>query len=376
MIRLQRKTRSPSISYGDQPWGGINSKTVVVIGGGVAGWAAARTLNQLGWQVELHEKSPAAASKGHALLLMENGLRALESMGLKRDQLRKGTEIKFARTRVGGLNNSEMLTNCVCLPRNALVNALFLSKGIKLCHDSKVMCVDRDESGSFVKFHDGKIRRADLIVGADGVHSVVRQFVAPDFEIRMGKVQEFVALLPTAEGSLLSSDTVRKIHLPEQGLAAGIAPAGPGREVVWVQFDHQRWCREQQSDDELLETILTNLPSAVASRIRSSQAVHRWRTCDAVTLHKMSRDNVLLVGDAAHPCLPFTSQGANAALVDAVNLGQAFRCHSTMSDAIDQFCVESAATANRHLQAGRTLEREFLSGRMTALPRSASLAVA
>ena len=183
-------------------------------------------------------------------------------------------------------------------------------------------------------------------------------------------------MLPTAEGSSLSSETVRKIHLPEQGLAVGIAPAGPGREVVWGQFDHQRWCREQQSESELLDRILTNLPSAVASRIRNSQAEHRWRTCDAVSLKKMSRDNVLLVRDAAHPCLSFTSQGENATLVDAVNLGQAHRCHSTMSNGIELFCVESAATVNRHLQAGRTIEREFLSGRMTALPRSASLAVA
>lgn len=375
MIRLQPQTRRTSRTTLSS-FESSSSKSAVVIGGGVAGWAAARVLSQLGWRVELHEKSPATASKGHALLLMKNGLRALESMGLRAELLRHGSNINFAKTRVAGLNNSEVLTDCVCLPRNALVDALVCSNEINLFHDSKVAGVEQDDRGSFVRFEDGRTRRADLIVGADGVRSVVREFVAPDFKIRMGRVQEFVALLPEVERGFLSTETVRKIHLPQLGLAAGIAPAGPGREVVWVQFDHQRWCQNQQSDQELLEKISANLPHAIATRIRSSQAVHRWRTCDAVTLEKMSRNHVLLVGDAAHPCLPFTSQGANAALVDAVNLGQALREHSQLVDALDQFCQESGATANLHLKAGRTLEREFLSGRMTALPRSASLAAA
>ncbi|MDB4545365.1 hypothetical protein N9009_02280, partial [bacterium] len=74
--------------------------------------------------------------------------------------------------------------------------------------------VEQDDRGSFVRFEDGRTRRADLIVGADGVRSVVREFVAPDFKIRMGRVQEFVALLPEVERGFLSTETVRKIHLP------------------------------------------------------------------------------------------------------------------------------------------------------------------
>lgn len=353
-----------------------DSKTAVVIGGGVAGWAAARVLNESGWRVELHEKSSATASKGHALLLMENGLSALEAMGLKGDLLRHGSKINVAKTRVAGSNNSETLVDCVCLPRNALVEALISTDEIKLFHDSLVAGVEHDDLGSFIRFEDGSVRRADLIVGADGVHSVVRQFVAPGFEIRMGRVQEFVALLPENGSRFLSQEVVRKIHLPEFGLAAGIAPAGPGQEVVWVQFDHQRWCRAEQSDQELLETVLAKLPQAIGTRIRNSKVTHRWRTCDAVKLKKMIRGNVLLVGDAAHPCLPFTSQGANAALVDAVNLGRGLHQHSRIEDALDQFWLKSLAAANQHLEAGRMLEQEFLSGRMTALPRSTSLAAA
>ncbi|MDG1513013.1 MAG: NAD(P)/FAD-dependent oxidoreductase [Mariniblastus sp.] len=376
MISLKQQTRTPSKQTPSPAAKSSSAKVAVVIGGGVAGWAAARVLSHLGWRVELHEKSSATASKGHALLLMKNGLSALESMGVKGDLLKHGSQIKFAKTRVSGSNNSEILTDCVCLPRNALVEALDCSSEIKLFHDSQVVGIEEDDLGSFIRFDDGGVRRADLIVGADGVRSVVRQFVAPDFKIRMGRVQEFVALLPKIENRFFPSQIVRKIHLPKQGLAAGIAPAGPGREVVWIQFDHQRWCEGQQSDRELLESILIQLPRAIAIRIRNAQAVHRWRTCDAVKLEKMSRGNVLLVGDAAHPCLPFTSQGANAALVDAVNLGRGLRQHVLMDDALDQFCSKSEATANQHLQAGRMLEQEFLSGRMTALPRSASLAAA
>ncbi|MCP4480366.1 MAG: hypothetical protein GY818_19965, partial [Planctomycetaceae bacterium] len=146
MISLKQQTRKPTPSPAAKS---SYAKVAVVIGGGVAGWAAARVLSQLGWRVELHEKSSATASKGHALLLMKNGLFALESMGVKDDLLRHGSQIKFAKTRVSGANNSEILTDCVCLPRNALVEALDCSSEIKLFHDSQVVGIEEDDLGSF-----------------------------------------------------------------------------------------------------------------------------------------------------------------------------------------------------------------------------------
>ncbi|MCP4775480.1 MAG: NAD(P)-binding protein, partial [Planctomycetaceae bacterium] len=63
MISLKQQTRKPTPSPAAKS---SYAKVAVVIGGGVAGWAAARVLSQLGWRVELHEKSSATASKGHA----------------------------------------------------------------------------------------------------------------------------------------------------------------------------------------------------------------------------------------------------------------------------------------------------------------------
>ena len=134
---------------------------------------------------------------------MENGLSALEAMGLKGDLLRHGSKINVAKTRVAGSNNSETLVDCVCLPRNALVEALISTDEIKLFHDSLVAGVEHDDLGSFIRFEDGSVRRADLIVGADGVHSVVRQFVAPGFSFAQ-KLSYFLLKLSQCGDNLLS----------------------------------------------------------------------------------------------------------------------------------------------------------------------------
>jgi 2-polyprenyl-6-methoxyphenol hydroxylase-like FAD-dependent oxidoreductase len=96
------------------------------------------------------------------------------------------------------------------------------------------------------------------------------------------------------------------------------------------------------------------------------RVVHRWRTTDLDPLPRLHRGNVVLVGDAAHPLLPFTSQGVPAALADAQTLGQGLvgvdlRRPAELSTALACYSDRRLPVLAQLIEQGRQLQHRFLS---------------
>ena len=119
-----------------------------------------------------------------------------------------------------------------------------------------------------------------------------------------------------------------------------------------------------------LGRLRQHLPRDVAADFGDGSHAHWWRTCDARPPEQLFRDGVVLVGDAAHPFLPFTSQGANCALSDALRLGRALHTERTLHQALERYNAQTLREARQHYEVGRKLEDTFLSGQMTCLPCS------
>lgn len=371
------------------PWPSIPRETAamsiaprtLVVGAGIAGNAAATALLDLGCEVELRERA-LEPEGGHALLLLGNGLRALEELGLLGAVLARGACIECATIRDGDgrTSHEEPLPRCVAIARRELVDALSsrLDKA-RVVRGSRLVELLFDAAGAVdgARFDDGAALEADLVCGCDGGRSLVRKHVAPLARRERGQVQELVLLLDEPVLARRLGASLVKAHDLARGLAAGLAPVGGGRVVCWLQFDTARHMPRGDGPRELSEFARARTERfgpdfAAALDHGDFERAHWWRTADAAPLPRFHRGRAVLMGDAAHPFLPFTSQGANMALVDAVRLKQALAGARRLDGALAAYDRATRPDAVAHHAAGRALERHFVAGSqdIATLPRS------
>lgn len=285
---------------------------VGIIGGGVAGSAAALAMRRIGVEVTVREAyADPAGPVGSFVSLAANGLRGLRALGVLEDVQRDGTRI--ARQRMysttgkllgdvprGRARNDEL--HSVTLLRADLVKRLreaAARAGAEIVTGQRVATVDQVD--------------ADLIIGADGIWSVARDFVDPD-----GPAPKYAGLYSvsgSAHGVDVEPDTFAMtfaragafLHLRAADgsvwWSAQVAGAEPG-QVTLYELRHRY--RHEAVPSAILRAAQGFQPPA---KLHTRPPVRRWH-----------RDNVLLIGDAAHPV--GAGQGAAMAVEDAVVLAQ------------------------------------------------------
>jgi 2-polyprenyl-6-methoxyphenol hydroxylase-like FAD-dependent oxidoreductase len=160
--------------------------------------------------------------------------------------------------------------------------------------------------------------------------------------------------------------TFTKFMHPDGGLAVGLVPSGGGRVIWFVQFDTQRFdTPESHETASFLQSLLGDFPAIVQSAIAAigKAASHVWHTVDMDAPSSMVRGNVALIGDAAHPLLPFTSQGANSALEDAADLvATVAACTSPdeVEPALRTYNNRRRPLRAGHVTAGRSIAADFV----------------
>jgi salicylate hydroxylase len=169
-----------------------------------------------------------------------------------------------------------------------------------------------------VLFDDGELREASLVVCADGLHSIGRQAIDGPSEARFTGQVAWRAMVP-AEGI----DPVATVSM------------GPGRHVVSYPLrggrllnlvaveERETWAEEgwhHQADPDRLRHSFSDFGGAVGEALRRVETVHLWGLFRHPVADTWQKGNAVLLGDAAHPTLPFMAQGANMALEDALVL--------------------------------------------------------
>ncbi|WP_327065054.1 FAD-dependent oxidoreductase [Kitasatospora sp. NBC_01302] len=329
---------------------------IMVIGGGVAGAAAALGLHKAGFDVTVYEAHPdTGADIGAFLTLASNGMRALAQL----DAAAPVAELGFPLTEMSVLDEAgrelaamplgeadHPLTRYRCLRRAELGAALRREvgrRGIPIRHGARLTGLVESAGGVTATFADGSSARAELAVGADGLNSTVRALLDPD-QPGPEYAGQRVCYGYTTDYAPLGEASHRITMLRGSGAAFGYA-CSPSGETFWfarvpgppVAADELARTTPAQWREHLLpllhpdRTPAADIVAATAERLMVTNAQHlrpggRWH-----------RGRTVLIGDAAHAASPATGQGASMALEDAVVLAKALREAGPSTDALTRY---------------------------------------
>jgi 2-polyprenyl-6-methoxyphenol hydroxylase-like FAD-dependent oxidoreductase len=304
-----------------------------IVGGGVSGLALARGLqrrlqssHQAGEMLRLYERRADGHAQGFGFLVQADGCRALRRLGIDPRSPSIGLPLRHVQIFFsdGSLVGEHALDNTVAIERPALLKALSQGLGPKvLRYGESIEGYEMDGNRVLgLRGPGGNTTQVDLLIGADGAHSRCRQLIEAGSRLpaRLARVQEIVACVDhPAMAERLGSGFVKYLH-PQGGLALGLVPLPGGRVIWFVQFDCHRYARPHETD--LLAfalDLLADFPAWLRDVLMGTAPaqLHHWRPLDLDPPTHLVGPNLVLIGDAAHPMLPFTSQGVNFALADA-----------------------------------------------------------
>ncbi|MFF3334701.1 FAD-dependent monooxygenase [Streptomyces sp. NPDC002888] len=310
---------------------------VAIVGGGVAGLVTATLLHGHGMDVRLFEQTPVLGAVGAGIQLSPNGVRILYRLGLADALARTGVRAGAIETRrwddgslISRVPHGAQCDTWFGAPyylihradlQRCLVSAL--PEGIVELGKGCARLVERPDT---VELHltDGSVTTADLVIGADGVHSVVRKAVVDD-EPRFSGYSVHRGLLPAEVVPSFSRDPRVVFWLgPERHVT--YYPIVGGDTVhfsaVGVSPDARSGSSSSPGTVEDLDAAFTGWHEEVRRVVTAAASVTRWDLFDRDMADRYATDRVVLLGDAAHPTLPYLSQGANQALEDALVLAR------------------------------------------------------
>jgi 2-polyprenyl-6-methoxyphenol hydroxylase-like FAD-dependent oxidoreductase len=348
----------------------------VLLGGGVAGCALAAALrgSRLGDDPLVVERRLATTPAGMGFLLLENGIRALEQIAPEVEWRRTGQSIERLRLRAadGADIDAPRIEPALCVSRTKFLALLRSATGnAKWIEGKAVVDLARDPLGTYsqARCDDGSSIEGNAFFGCDGAASRVRTMAFPHAQLGEVVVQEIVstAYAPTLARGLGS--TFHKFHSKDGGLAVGLL-AESDHSIVWfVQFDSRRHDAPHKDGPSIARFVYERLRGWSAEVLAAISATdfdrsHIWPTRDLLPLEDIHRDNLALLGDAAHACLPFTSQGANGALEDAAALQRLLAQTKSQDELRAALPIYSALRRHqrrRLFDEGRRLRDAFLS---------------
>ena len=314
---------------------------IAIAGGGVGGMAAAIALARQGHAVRIFEQARGYARVGADVNLTPNAVKALDGLGLG-EALRETAarpEFRISRTWDSGTETSRLPMSAAAeekygapqltIHRADLLAALGAALGEGgLVQGRRVLGADSGGLGAELLLDGGERVAADLVIGADGIHSPVRAALFGPDDPRFTGLVSWRAVVPRAalEG-LPNLDSFTKWWGPTAERQIVTFPLNRGTEIfVFATTAQDDWTEEGwtlQGDIEELRAAFADFHPEARALLAACPEVTRSALHVRAPMDHWAKGSAVILGDAAHPMVPFMAQGACMAIEDAVVLARA-----------------------------------------------------
>jgi salicylate hydroxylase len=347
MSMLRRKSRAKEMGF-----------SVVVVGGGIGGLFAANALIAHGVDVSVYEQAPALGEVGAGVFLTPNSVRQLKRVGLEpaveRYGARVGTGSHYFRhdgapiaavqvTDASGWNAT------FGMHRADLVELLAKALPDGVVHTShRAFGFEQTDGKARVLFANGASAEADIVIAADGIHSELRQYVAPPSRPVFHGSVAYRGVLPLR--AIPDWPTDRWLMWLGKSKHFLTFPVRAGELINYVGFVpadaemKESW--SAPGDPDVLRAEFEGWEPRIGRLLSHVKNTFRWALYDREPLPVWTKGRLTLLGDAAHPMLPHLGQGANQSIEDGMAL-------ATILAKADRTKVSSALHAYERLRRER-----------------------
>ncbi len=363
----------------------------IVAGGGIAGLAAALACAHQGHRVTVLEQAPIIEEIGAGIQIGPNGRRALQGLGvwdLLRPRAVFPEAIRILRARGGllaelplGVPFQQLYEGTYQVVHRAdLLDALFVEATqrplIRIHTGHRVVDFTQDDAGVDVEIVHRDVNgdtketlRGDFLIGADGIRSRIRERLLHDGPPKFAGHVLYRALVDAdavPEGVDLSA-----VHLwLHEGGHVVHYPVAAGEKFNIVAAVNESWESEgwsEPSEGAILHRVFANVEPALEKVLSLPKRWLRWAGADREPVKSWGRGRVTLIGDAAHPTLPYLASGAVMALEDAVVLGRKLAAIRSRETEVSDRAIMGALRAfetRRQPRTARIVKRSHALGRI------------
>ncbi len=312
--------------------------SIAVVGAGMGGLAVAATLRRFGMDAHVYEQARRFQRIGAGIQMMPNSLKVLRQIGVEARLRATSFAPRSHLNRVGDtgevtreLPMPENLYGApyLCMHRADLHDALRSALPADIIHlDRKLVGLDQVAGQVALTFADGSRVFADAVVGADGVHSVVRDMiVGPDAPLHKGRIA-YRGVFPSA---LMNGGDIGSSRTKWWGSDRHIVIYYTNKARSEVYFvtsvpEPAEWLTAEswsaKGDVKELRKAYDGFHPDVRAVLAACPDCHKWAILEREPLARWSDGRVVLLGDACHPMTPYMAQGAATAIEDAAVLAR------------------------------------------------------
>jgi 2-polyprenyl-6-methoxyphenol hydroxylase-like FAD-dependent oxidoreductase len=341
----------------------------IVIGAGIGGLAAALTLRRARIAVDVFEQAAVLREVGAGIQISPNATRILERLGLGNEMRRAG--VRPIATQIRRWDNGALLARYpladLCerhygapyyhFHRAELLDILAAAVPRDVLHlDHRCIALAERAGRVEVTFHDGATADADVVIGADGIHSTVRELIIGKESPRFSGHVAYRGLVPAERVAHL--DIERSAYAwwgPHRHFVHYFVGAG-ARYLNWVTAIPSQWRLESWSAKGELKDAVAEFEGwhpLIREIILAADSTNRWALYDRDPLPRWSAGRVALIGDAAHPMLPYMAQGAVQSIEDAAVLAKCLEQADEVEGALQRYERMRKERASRCQQGAR-----------------------
>lgn len=319
----------------------------LIIGGGIAGLSAAIALEQKGIRTEVYEATPSISVAGAGIWMATNAMQVFDRLGMAEAVMEQGVcleKVAVATHRLDILQHIDQGAfidqfgfGVTSISRSLLRDQLLKKYGKAIFLDKKIQSLRQEVSSVEAYFEDGSKASGDILIGADGIHSIVRDHVVPQSELRYSgqtcwRGVASISLPAPWQKSCIETWGKQyrfgfSVISPSETywFAVAKAPAGERDQKPGIKSKLQK---RYADFSQPIPNILAATPE---------QRIIRNDISDLKKLSTWHKGRVCLIGDAAHATTPNMGQGGGQAIEDAWFLAQALQQYPLIEQAFSHF---------------------------------------